>query len=105
MENMEFECDFLKEKPFMYVDYYYPYKYISNSKMCQIAMNFENKNGTFVNENCHKYCLSSACDFEHSNIYNIYQRYNTIYKPEIQLNISKNIFKNKKNRLIWELFL
>ena len=66
---------------------------------------FENENSTFVNDSCHKYCLSSACDFENSKIYNIYQRYNTIYKPELQLNIPKDISKNKKNRLIWELFL
>jgi hypothetical protein len=104
-ENLPIETSFLKEAPFVYVDYYYPYTYISHSKSCQIASNFDNINGSFVNEECSKYCLSVSCDFKNSNIHNFYQRYNTIYQPKLELNLDKTIYSHKKNRLIWEIFL
>lgn len=104
-ENLKLNTKFLKQSPSMYLDLYYPYVYISNSKSCHIATNFNNENGIFVNNSCHKYCTEVSSDFKNSNIYNFYQRYNTIYKPNISLDLDENIYKGKKNRLIWEIFI
>ncbi|RLA81143.1 MAG: hypothetical protein DRG78_09715 [Epsilonproteobacteria bacterium] len=104
-ENLNIDTAFLKQSPYLYLDLYYPYIYISNSKACQIATNFKNEDGTFVNDDCHKYCTQVSCDFKNSKIYNFYQRYNTIYKPNTPLELDANIYKGKKNRLIWEIFL
>ena len=100
-ENLDIDTSFLKQSPYFYLDFYYPYIYVSNSKSCVIATTFNNQNGTFVNENCHKYCINVSVDYDKY----FYQRYNTIYKTNINLQIDENIYKNKKNRLIWEIFL
>jgi len=102
-ENLNIDTDFLKQPPYTYLDIYYPYIYISNSKSCTIATAFDNQDGTFVNENCHKYCTTVSTEFD--NRYDFYQRYNTIYKPNLTLDINANIYKGRKNRLIWEIFL
>ncbi len=105
VENLNLNLACLDEIPRMYVDIYYPYIYISHSKACNIASNFNHLNGTFVNNSCSKNCLSASCDFKNSDIFHFYQRYNTVYKPNEKLEIDKVIYRNKKNRLIWEIFL
>lgn len=105
IENIKLDLNFLNEAPKMQLDFYYPYITIANSKACDIAGYFENERGYFVHDDCSKYCNFASLEFKHSDILNLRQRYNSIYKTNIILNISKEVYKNGKNRFIWELFL
>jgi hypothetical protein len=51
-----------------------------------------------------RYCHSVALEFEHSDILGLYQRYNTITKTAILLEVEKQLYRNDKNRLVWEVF-
>ncbi len=105
VENLEFSLDFLNQKPKIQLDFYYPYVMIANSKACDIAGLYNDTQNYFVSENCAKHCLNSALEFENGDIFGLYQRYNSIYKTKMALNIPEIISKDDKNRLIWEIFL
>ncbi len=104
IENTDPELSFLDDTPKMQCDLYYPHIILANSKACDIAGAFEDQRGYFVYEECSKYCNYASLEFSHSNILNLHQRYNSVYKTQTQLQLSKQLYKNSKNRLIWELF-
>ncbi len=104
-ENIDLNFEFLDDVPKMQIDFYYPYITIANSKACDIAGCFEDERGYFVYDDCSKYCNFVSLEFKHSDILGLRQRYNSIYKTNILLDISKIIYKNNRNRLVWELFL
>jgi len=105
VENIEYDFEFLKQTPLMNVDIYYPFITISNSRACDIAGIFDDKRRYFAHKECHKLCNKVSLEFEHSKIFGLYQRYNSIFKTDIKLKIPQTIYKNSKNRLIWEIFL
>ncbi len=105
LDKSDINLSFLDDTPRFYVDIYYPYMTLSNSKACDIAGMFDDKRGYFAFDDCPKYCNFSALEFKDNDTLKLYQRYNTIVKPNIELNIEKIIYKNSKNRLIWEIFL
>ena len=98
-ENVKLDFSFLLEKPYITVDYYYPFIRISYSKACNIAGLFNNIQNYFPVNHCPAYCKDVALEMEGS--YEIFQRYYCFYKINTDLNIPKEIF----NRLIWEVFL
>ncbi len=104
IENTDPELSFLDDTPKMQCDLYYPHITLANSKACDIAGAFEDQRGYFVYEECSKYCNYASLEFSHSNILNLHQRYNSVYKTQTQLQLPKRLYKNNKNRLIWELF-
>jgi len=105
VENIEFDGSFLDKKPLLNVDIYYPYITISNSRACDIAGIFEDKRGYFAQKECLKYCQELSLEFALTPISGFIQRYNSMQKSNILLNIKKDIYKNKKNRLVWEVFV
>jgi len=105
VENRDINIDFLDEVPRMQVDFYYPYITISNSKACDIAGCFEDKRGYFTYDDCSKYCNGASLEFTDSNILGLAQRYNSIYKTNITLDIPKIVYKSAKNRFVWEIFV
>jgi len=105
IENIALSLDFLDEAPKMYVDFYYPNITISNSRACDIAGMFEDKRRYFAYDECPKYCNFASLEFEHSDVLGLYQRYTTIYKIDFNLNIPKIVYKNPKNRFVWEIFV
>jgi hypothetical protein len=105
IENIEFESSFLTQKPLLNVDLYYPYITISNSRACDIAGVFEDKRGYFAQESCDRFCKEIYLEFKNSSVTGLLSRYNSIQKTNLTLNLKKEIYKNSKNRLIWELFL
>jgi len=105
IENVNVDLSFLDIKPILQVDFYYPYITIANSKACDIAGSFEDERAYFVYDNCSKYCNYASLEFKHSEVLNLRQRYNTVYKTNFAIELDKNVYKNKKNRFIWEVFL
>ncbi len=105
VENLGFALDFINEKPKMQVDFYYPYIMVSNSKACDIAGLYYDRQNYFVTESCNKHCLHTALEFAQGDIFGLYQRYNSIYKSKTALHIPDLLRKDDKNRLVWELFL
>ncbi len=104
IENKKINLDFLNQKPYMQVDFYYPNITISNSRACDIAGLYNDKAQYFVQDKCKKYCKEISLEFEHSKVLKLFQKYNSIYKSELSLDINKKIYSSKKNRLIWEVF-
>ncbi len=104
VENKNINLDFLNQKPYMQVDFYYPNITISNSRACDIAGLYNDKAQYFVQDKCKKYCKEISLEFEHSKVLKLFQKYNSIYKSELSLDIDKKIYSSKKNRLIWEVF-
>ena len=105
LENVGVDVSFLQETPKMQVDLYYPYITLANSKACDIAGSFEDERGYFAYDECSKYCNFASLEFTHSDTLGIRQRYNTLYKTEIGLEVSRELYKESKNRLVWEIFL
>ena len=105
VENIAFDFEFLDKVPRFQVDFYYPYISIANSKACDIAGSFEDERGYFVYDECSKYCNFASLEFKNSEITGLRQRYNTVYKTSINLDMPKIVYKNDRNRLIWEVFL
>ncbi|WP_320035772.1 hypothetical protein [Halarcobacter sp.] len=105
IENINLNLEFLQEKPKLQVDFYYPNITIANSKACDIAGLFEDKNRYFVQEQCNKYCNQISLEFEHSKVLGLYQRFNSIYKINTNINVKENLSKDIKNRFIWEIFI
>jgi hypothetical protein len=105
IENIEFDESFLGKKPLLNIDIYYPYITISNSRACDIAGIYEDKRGYFAQKDCLKYCQELSLEFALTPITGLLQRYNSVQKSNILLNIKKDVYKNKKNRLIWEVFV
>lgn len=104
VENVDIDFSFLDENPKMNLDFYYPFITISNSKACDIAGNFEDKRRYFVHSECSKYCNFASLEFKDSKTLGLFQRYNTIYKINYDLNIPKTVYKNPRNRVVWEIF-
>ena len=104
IENEPIDTSFLKEKPYFYIDVYYPYKRISYSRACNIAGIFNDIQKYFPVENCMKYCKDIGLESK-DNLFDIFQRYNCNFKTQLKLNLDENLIKNKKNRLIFEIFL
>jgi len=104
IENKLYNLSFLEKKPLMYVDVYYPNSIISYSRSCDIAGVFNDKQTYFPVSYCKKFCLKTSLTFEDSKILNLHQDYNAIYKPYFKLELPEIVYKNKKNRLIWEIF-
>ena len=104
IENTNPDLSFLDDTAKMQCDLYYPHISLANSKACDIAGAFEDQRGYFVYEECPKYCNYASLEFSHSNILNLHQKYNTVYKTQTQLQLSMKLYKNRKNRLIWEIF-
>ena len=105
LENVGVDVSFLPQTPKMQVDLYYPHITLANSKACDIAGSFEDERGYFVFNECSKYCNFASLEFTHSDILGIRQRYNTLYKTDIGLEVQRVLYKESKNRLVWELFL
>lgn len=105
IENSDFDLEFLDEIPRFQVDFYYPFITIANSKACDIAGSFDDERGYFVYNECPKNCDFASLEFKHSEILGLYQRYNSVYKTNLILDIPKIVYKNPKNRLVWELFI
>ncbi len=105
VENIDINLEFMCDVPKMQVDFYYPYITIANSKACDIAGCFEDKRAYFVYDDCSKYCNFASLEFKHSDTLGLRQRYNSIYKTNILLDIPKIVYKNNRNRFIWEVFL
>jgi hypothetical protein len=105
VENTDIDLIFLDKKPKLQLDFYYPYITIANSKACDIASSFEDARGYFVHENCSKYCNFASLEFKHTQVLNLRQRYNTVYKTNFAIELDKSVYKDKKNRFIWEVFL
>ncbi len=104
IENKDYDLSFLNKKPLFYVDIYYPNRIISHSRACDIAGVFNDKQTYFPAKNCQKFCTKASLSFEHSKVLNLFQDYNVIYKPLFRLELAEFVFKNKKNRVIWEIF-
>jgi len=105
LENVGMDVSFLQETPKMQVDLYYPHITLANSKACDIAGSFEDERGYFAFDECSKYCNFASLEFTHSDTLEIRQRYNTLYKTDISLEVQRELYKENKNRLVWELFL
>jgi len=105
VENVGYDFEFLKKPPILNIDIYYPFITISNSRACDIAGVFEDKRGYFAHQECNKWCNKISLEFEYSKVFGLYQRYNSIVKTNTTLHIPKTIYKNSKNRLIWEIFV
>jgi hypothetical protein len=105
IENTDLSVDFLETAPKMLCDFYYPYISLANSKACDIAGLFEDQRGYFVQEECPKYCNFVSLEFTHNDILGLHQRYNTINKTHTPLELNKMLYKENKNRLVWEVFL
>ena len=105
LENVDIDVSFLNKSHKMQVDLYYPYITLANSKACDIAGSFEDERGYFVFDECSKYCNFTSLEFKNSDVLGIRQRYNTLYKTEISLEVQKELYKESRNRLVWELFL
>lgn len=105
VENIAFDFEFLDEVPRFQVDFYYPHISIANSKACDIAGSFEDERGYFVYDECSKYCNFASLEFTHTKLTGLRQRYNTVFKTSINLDIPKIVYKNDRNRVIWEIFL
>ncbi|WP_419770307.1 MAG: hypothetical protein ACNI3C_00495 [Candidatus Marinarcus sp.] len=103
IENINLNTEFFDTVPKMQCDFYYPNITIANSKACDIAGCFEDERGYFVKEECSKYCNFASLEFTHSDILGLRQRYNTVYKTNISLDIPKIVYKNNRNRFIWEI--
>jgi len=104
IENYQINLDFLRDSPKIFCDFYYPNITISSSKACDIAGLFEDKSRYFVQENCNKYCHQISLEFAHSQTLRLYQRYNTIYKTNTKIEIEDILYKEAKNRFVWEIF-
>jgi hypothetical protein len=105
LENIESDMSFMGDAPKMQVDFYYPHVTISNSRACDIAGCFEDERAYFAYDDCSKFCNFASLEFTHSDVLGLRQRYNTIYKTNISLDVPKEVYKNDRNRLVWELFL
>lgn len=105
IENIKLNIDFIKDIPKMQCDFYYPNITIASSKACDIAGLFDDKSRYFVQENCSKYCNQISLEFQHSKVLGLYQRYNSIYKINTKIYIDEKLYKDVKNRFVWELFL
>lgn len=104
LENNVIDVDFLNTTEKMQCDFYYPSITISSSKACDIAGLFEDKNRYFVQQSCAKYCHQVSLEFKHSKVLGLYQRYNTIYKTNSKIELDKKVYKDAKNRFVWEVF-
>jgi hypothetical protein len=104
IENNKLNIDFINTTPKMLCDFYYPNITISSSKACDIAGLFDDKSRYFVQKSCHKYCHQVSLEFAHSKVLGLYQRYNTIYKTHKKIELDKNLYKDAKNRFVWEVF-
>jgi hypothetical protein len=105
IENLDFNLEFLDKSPTMQCDFYYPFITLTNSKSCDIAGLFDDKRNYFVHKDCPKYCNFASLEFNNTNILDLHQRYNVVYKTNLILNIPKILYKNSRNRFIWEIFL
>jgi len=105
IENIDIDLSFLDQKPILQLDFYYPYITITNSKACDIAGSFEDARGYFAHNDCSKYCNFASLEFKHTQVLNLRQRYNTVYKTNFSIELDRDVYKDKKNRFIWEVFL
>lgn len=105
VENIGLDMAFLEDTPTMFCDIYYPHITVANSKACDIAGCFEDERGYFAFDDCPRYCNYASLIFTDTQTLDLRQRYNSIYKTNTQLNIPKIVYKNDKNRLIWEVFV
>jgi len=105
VENISLDLSFLNEVPRMNLDFYYPYITIANSKACDIAGSFEDERGYFVHTECPRYCNFASLEFAHTEVLGLRQRYNTIYKTSNKIELPDIVYKNGRNRFVWELFL
>ena len=105
IENIALNIDFIKNTPTMQCDFYYPNITIASSKACDIAGLFDDKSRYFVQENCHKYCNQISLEFQHSKVLGLYQRYISIYKINTKIELDEKLYKNAKNRFVWEVFI
>jgi len=103
-ENIDIDYSFLNEKPYVNIDLYYPFIKISYSKACNIAGLFNNIQNYFPVEHCSAYCKDVAFDIK-DVYFGIFQRYNSFYKLNQNLDLPKEVYSKKQNRLIWEIFL
>ncbi len=104
IENKPYDMSFLNKKPLFYADIYYPNSTISHSRACDIAGIYNDKQTYFPAKTCQKHCTKTSLEFEHSKVLSLYQEYNTIYKPHLRLELPESVYKNKRNRLVWEVF-
>ena len=104
LENRAYDIAFLREKPYFYADIYYPNSIISHSRACDIAGIHNDKQTYFPAKNCQKHCTQTSLRFEHSKVLNLYQDFNAIYKPHLRLELLEAVYREKKNRLVWEIF-
>lgn len=105
IENIDANLDFIDDAPRMVADFYYPHITISHSKACDIAGSFEDKRGYFAHDTCSRYCNFASLEFAHTETLGLRQRYNTIYKTHFALALPKALYRNAKNRLVWEIFV
>jgi len=105
IENTPLDLGFLDDKPKMQCDFYYPFVTLANSKACDIAGIFEDERAYFVHDDCPRYCNYASLEFSHSKLLDIHQRYNTVYKINTVLELNKVLYKDGKNRLVWEIFI
>jgi len=104
-ENIPLDFAFLDQAPRMNLDFYYPNITIANSKACDIAGSFEDERGYFVHQDCSKYCNFASLEFAHTEVLGLRQRYNTVYKTNNKIEVPNIVYKNGRNRFVWEIFL
>lgn len=103
LENVYIDTNWIKEKPYMNIDIYYPKLFLAKSRACESIGIINEKASYHPQNSCSKPCKDFKLEFELSRYSGVFGDTNSYYKIKTALEFEKTIAKDKNSRLIWEI--
>jgi hypothetical protein len=102
LENIAIESSFISQKPYLYVDIYYPHILLACGRACESA-SLSNPDGAYHPQLfCAKPCENAMMSFEITKYNGVFLNTNGYYKSEVGICFEETIAKKSTSRLVWE---
>ncbi|MDD3466479.1 MAG: hypothetical protein PHE67_04940 [Campylobacterales bacterium] len=103
LENLPIKTEWLKQKPYMNVDIYYPNLFLAKSRVCESAGVLSPKAAYHPQSFCAKPCKEFILEYDMSRYSGVFADLNAYYKTKTKIEFEKTVMKQSDARLVWEM--
>jgi hypothetical protein len=103
LENLPVKTEWLKQKPYMNVDIYYPNLFLAKSRACESLEVVNPKASYHPQSFCSKPCREFILEYEMSRYSGVFGNFNAYYKTKTKIEFEKTVIKKSDARLVWEM--